>query len=219
MENKQRAVIFANGETGDINRLNAFLRAGDVLIAADGGLRHLQQLGRQPFALIGDLDSVSAEDVAAAQRGGARILRHPPAKDETDLELALNFALEAGFTCIRLAGMLGGRVDHLLGNLFLLAQPVLAGLDVRIEEGNQEIFLIRAHGQIDGHAGERVSLLALQGAAHGVTTTGLQYPLRGETLWAYRARGISNVMSAARAEVHLQQGQILCIHYREVTFK
>lgn len=215
----KRAVIFANGETGDLERLRAFLRPDDTLIAADGGLRHLQRLGLAPVALVGDLDSVSVEDAAEAQRQGAQILRHPPAKDNTDLELALQFALDEGFTCIRLAGMLGGRVDHLLGNLFLLALPALEGLDVRIEEGSQEIFVIRAQGFIDGRAGERVSLLALHGAAHGVTTAGLEYPLRGETLWPYGSRGISNVMNAARAEVRVEQGQILCIHYRDVTFK
>lgn len=217
--NAKRAVIFANGEIDDLERLRVQLRPEDTYIAADGGLRHLKRLALTPYALIGDLDSVTAEEVTEAQRQGTRIVRHPPAKDDTDLDLAVKFALDEGFTCIRLAGMLGGRVDHLLGNLFLLAQPALEGLDVRIEEGSQEIFLIRGQGFIDGRAGERVSLLALHGAADGVTTFGLEYPLSGEMLLPYRARGISNVMTAARAAVRVEQGQILCIHYRDVTFK
>jgi len=216
---KPRAVIFANGDLENPQLLSTSLLPEDVLIAADGGLRHLISLGLTPAVLIGDLDSVTPEGLAMAEQQGTRILRYPPAKDFTDLELAIQFAVAEGYTTIRLAGMLGGRVDHLLGNLAVLAQPQLVGLDVRIEEGSQEIFVIHETAEIEGRAGERVSLLALHGAARGVTTQGLEYPLNGETLWPHQARGISNVMSAARASVRVADGTVLCIHFRDITFR
>ena len=59
-----------------------------TVIAADGGLDRAAALGLDVDVVIGDLDSVSAEALAAAEAAGARIVRHPEAKDATDLELA-----------------------------------------------------------------------------------------------------------------------------------
>lgn len=81
----------------------------------------------------------------------------------------------------------------------------------------EEVFLIRpASGQclIEGNRGDRVSLLPLGGPAAGVQTTGLNYPLRGETLYPERTRGISNEMVDHEAGVRLQSGVLICIHTR-----
>ncbi|MCX8026222.1 MAG: thiamine diphosphokinase, partial [Thermanaerothrix sp.] len=97
----QRAVIFANGELADGEAVRSWLRPTDYLIAADGGLRHVQALGLQPHLVIGDLDSLSAEQVTALQTAGVQIERHPAEKDETDLELAIQYALRQGFKQMR----------------------------------------------------------------------------------------------------------------------
>ena len=210
--NANRAVIFVNGVLEDPLRAASLLRAEDWLVAVDGGLRHLQALERAPQVLIGDLDSVDADGIAWVEAHGGRVLRYPPEKDDTDLELALLLARTEGYTTIRLIGALGGRVDHLLGNLGLLAQPALAGLDVRIVQPGTEIFLVRERAEIQGRAGDLVSLLPLFGVASGVRTEGLQYPLRGESLLPYRTRGVSNVMQGERAAVSLEAGMLLCVH-------
>ena len=207
-----RAVIFVNGVLEDPQRAAGLLRADDWLVAVDGGLRHLQALGRTPHVLIGDLDSVDAEGIAWVEASGGRVLRYPPEKNDTDLELALVLARTEGYTTIRLIGALGGRVDHLLGNLGLLAQPALENLDVRIMDPGIEIFLIRERAEIEGRAGDLVSLLPLFGIASGVRTVGLQYPLQAESLLPYRTRGISNVMLGERAAVSLEAGLLLCVH-------
>jgi len=69
---------------------------------------------------------------------------------------------------------------------------------------------LRLHGRV----GDRVSLLPLSQEARGVRTTGLRYALHGETLQAYRSRGISNEMIAPVAEVALDSGLLVCIHSR-----
>ena len=94
-----RAVIFANGALDDPAAAAALLRADDWLIAADGGLRHLRAIDHAPHVLIGDLDSVSAEEVAWAEAQGTRVLRYPPEKDDTDLELALGEVCETLDQC------------------------------------------------------------------------------------------------------------------------
>ncbi len=208
------ALVFAGGEIESIPAARSVAQQPGFRIAADGGLRHALALGLMPDVLVGDLDSVSPADLSAARAAGVRILKYPVEKDDTDLELALKLALNEGYSRVRLLGTLGGRVDHFLGNLFLLSRPDLAGLDVRIDEGGQEIFLIVRETMIEGHPGDLVSLLPLFGDAQGVETEDLYYPLRGETLYPYHTRGVSNVMLGARARIRLSGGRLLCVHIR-----
>ncbi len=215
---RQRAVIFANGELPDSAAASKLVQPGDFLVAADGGARRMSALGlRLPDLLIGDLDSLTEEHVLALRAGGTTVMQFPAEKDETDLELALLETARRGYGQILVVAALGGRLDQTLANIFLLALPELVGLDVRLHDGREEVSLIRAVGRIEGRAGETVSLLPLWGPAEGVRTTGLRYPLRGETLLPEHSRGISNEMLAEEAEVRLEKGLLLCIHSLEKT--
>lgn len=214
--NQGIAWIFANGRRIHLEAVRAMIAPDDTTIAADGGLRFLRRLGLPPHLLIGDLDSVLPDELEAAQAAGAEIRRFPVHKDETDLELAIEAAVERGFEHLRIVGALGGRLDMTLGNLFLLMLPSLAERDARLEDGYEEVFLVRPGrpARIDGAVGERVSLLPLGGPAGGIYTGDLFYPLRGETLLPERTRGISNVMTGTQARVWLQSGLLVCIHSR-----
>ncbi|MBN1370978.1 MAG: thiamine diphosphokinase [Anaerolineaceae bacterium] len=209
---KQKAVIFANGELSDLAAARALIEPGDFLVAADGGARRMAALGLTPALVVGDLDSLTADEVLALREAGIEILQFPAEKDETDLELALLEAVRRGYGQIFIAAALGGRLDQTLANVFLLALPELAGVDARLHDGREEAFLIRGVGEVTGQAGEFVSLLPLFGPAEGIHTTGLRYPLRGETLLPERSRGISNEMLGELAEVSLEKGVLLCIH-------
>ncbi len=208
------AWIFANGELKKPTLLGLMIQPGDLLVAADGGLAHLLALGLKPHILIGDLDSVDPTSLQAMQAAGVDVRRHPVHKNETDLELALELALRNGRRRVRIVAATGGRLDHTLGNLYLLAAPHLAAVDIRLESGDEEIFLIRERGEISGAAGDLVSLLPLTPAVEGVLTSGLQYPLIKETLFAHHTRGISNVMEGVRATVTIDGGILICIHIR-----
>jgi thiamine pyrophosphokinase len=140
------------------------------------------------------------------------VRRYPPEKDETDLELAIEAALEQGAASIQIVAALGDRLDHTLGNIYLLTQPRLASLDVRLMDGEQEVFLIRNETTLSGQPGQIVSLIPLMGPVPGVTTGQLAYPLRHETLYPDKTRGISNVMTAETATVSIDDGILLCIH-------
>jgi len=209
-----RAVIFANGELRSPAAARRMLDPQDLMIAADGGLEHMLRMAVLPHLLIGDLDSVDTSQLPHLEASGTEIRRYPPEKDETDLELAVQAAVQLGCGELLILGGLGGRLDHTLGNLALLAQPALAGVSARLEDGIEEAFLIRSQAGIDGAAGDVISLIPFQGEAIGVSTSGLKYPLNAETLHAHHTRGISNVMLAASAEVRLESGLLLCIHTR-----
>jgi thiamine pyrophosphokinase len=215
MDDCRRAVIFANGELLDIRAAQELLRPGDLLIAADGGARHAMALGLVPRLLVGDLDSLTPGEVAALEAAGTQVCRYPAEKDETDLELALILALDLDCGEILVVGGLGGRMDQALGNLYLLLQHRLCERAARLDDGQVEAFWIRGAARIQGRPGDTVSLLPLMGAAEGVETEGLRYPLHGETLIPERTRGISNEMLGTEARVIVTRGMLACLHERK----
>ncbi len=213
MSTIERAVLFANGEAPNLTTLK--LQAQDFLVAIDGGLHHLQGLGLSPQLLIGDMDSLSAQEVEACKQAGAEVLRFPPAKNKTDLELALDEVLQRGYREIVIAFALGGRLDQTLANLALLAKPDFDNCVVRIDDGLTEVALLRQTITLDCQPGDTVSLLAWGGEAGGVVTHGLEYALEGETLLPWQTRGISNRCTGERFSVSLEQGALLLIHTRQ----
>src|SRR5690606_5615118 len=172
-----------------------------LIIAADGGARVAAHFGLSIDAVIGDMDSLSEAEIATLA-AEAEILRYPEAKNETDLELALTYAVEHGAHWIRILGGVGDRLDQTLSNVYLMALPILQGCDVRMVAGKQETWLIGAGThEIEGAAGDTVSLIPLTGTVRGVQTDGLHYPLRDEDLLFGPARGVSNVMNGEHASV------------------
>jgi thiamine pyrophosphokinase len=192
----------------------------DYVIAADSGGRHALDWGWPVHLLIGDLDSLDPAGVQALQAQGASIILAPVAKDETDLELALAQALAGEAEEIIICAALGGRLDHLLANVLVLAWPDLAGRDVRIVDGPIIARCLRGLGDgalgllaLEGKPGDLLSLLPL-GDAAGITTSGLLYPLRDETLYLGQGRGVSNCLTGAAARVTLRDGLLLVVHTR-----
>lgn len=210
----KRAILFANGSLADPDAVRRFIVPGDILLAADGGTRHALSLGLVPSLIIGDLDSLAADDRQKAEAAGARLLEYPADKNETDLELALAHALREGFRKIIVVGAAGGRLDQTLANLALLTDPRLSTLDVRLDDGVEEAFFIRSRGQVTGAAGDAVSLLPWGGPVAGVVTRGLRWPLRGETLLPDRTRGVSNELLGRTASVSIESGLLLVVHRR-----
>ena len=210
------ALIFANGEVYDgafIRRALANANAETLSIAADGGARVAAALGVIPHVVIGDMDSIAPDELAALEAAGADVRRYPAEKDETDLELALLYAAGRGAARITVIGALGGRLDQTISNLYLLALPVLAGCDVRLLAGRQEAWLLGPGDHtIEGAPGDTISLIPMNGSAQGIHTEGLHYPLRGEDLVFGPARGVSNVMTRAQARLTLASGCLLVIH-------
>jgi len=163
-------MIFANGDLQNPGKIKQLASRAEKIIAADGGLVHIQALGLTPDLLIGDLDSVTPGQIRWAEEQGAEVRRFSPDKNETDLELALMAAAETVVSQILIVAALGGRLDQTLSNIFLLNLPVLANLDVRIDDGQQEVILVRESIDLTGQEGELVSLLPLSPIVRGITT-------------------------------------------------
>jgi thiamine pyrophosphokinase len=211
----KRAIVLTNGRIDDPDIIRSRLKewVGADVIAADGGSLHAETLGLHLHAVIGDLDSLSEGGQAALSKQDIQIQRSPPEKDETDLELALLYAVSHGAKEIVVLGAFGGRLDMSIANLLLMTHPQLAGVHIEIWNGTQTAWIIHPPGaEIRGHPGDTLSLIPLEGEAIGVTTQNLAYPLSDERLPAGPSRGLSNVLTEARADIRLQEGILLAVH-------
>jgi thiamine pyrophosphokinase len=180
------------------------LPAGARVIAADGGVELARELGLQIDLAVGDLDS-APDDLEM------EVERHPADKDASDLELALREALRSEREQILVLGGTGGRIDHLLGGLLLLAAEQFSGVRVDAQLGPAAVHVLRGERLLTGEPGEVISLFAVHGPAVGVVTEGLRYPLRGELLEPGSTRGLSNVFVAREARIALEGGVLLAV--------
>jgi len=210
------AIIITNGVLEDISAWREEIARADLVVAADGGARNARALGVVPHVLVGDADSLDAETAGWLAEQATRIVRHPADKDETDLELALLHAVDAGATDIAILGAWGGRPDQAMANLHLLAHPRLAGRRVRLQGAGYELLLLRGGEAVALAAtpGDTLSLLPLGGDARGVRTAGLRWALAGDTLRFGPARGVSNRATAPEVRVRLEEGMLLVVHLR-----
>ncbi len=185
---------------------------GNLVLAADGGANLCLAWGWPVDAVVGDMDSVDDSVRQHLEAQGTPFVVSPVEKDETDLELALRLALARGASELIIAGALGARIDHTLGNLALLALPALAALPTRIVDGGQTLWLVRGHLIVPGQPGDTLSLLPFGGDAHGVSVSGVHWPLHQTALSLGPSLGISNRMTASQAEVSVQRGLLLVVH-------
>lgn len=218
------ALIVADGDiTSQSLSHSRRLAAGDdrrpLVVAADGGALKAELLGVLPDVVVGDLDSLSPASVDRLREMGVEVQQHAREKDASDTELAVLEALNRGARRLAIVGGLGGlRLEHSLANILLLTLPELDGCDAVLVDGASALRVIGANGadrlELEGRAGDLVSLLPLSEQVTGVRTTGLRYVLHDEPLIQGRSRGLSNVMDQVRATIATRAGRLAVTHTR-----
>ncbi len=200
------ALVLAAGTMPLPRLIPPLLQGVDVVIAADGGLELARTLKLKPDLVVGDMDSVSESTLAAFPHVPRQT--HAADKDELDLELAIDAALQRGATRIRVLGAFGSRLDQSLAALFIAARHAERGADLRGNPGRGvpmapiPMSLHGAHHEahvvLPGHdlslelpAGTTVSLLALSEGAV-LSSTGLAFPLTATSLPFGAGLGLSN---------------------------
>jgi len=210
-----RIIIFANGELPNLNQARTLLRIDDYILCADGGTRHALALGIKPNLIIGDMDSTEKNQLQELQQAGVEIELFPRDKNETDLELAINKAIELNPNEIIIIAALGGRLDQTLANIALLSNLQHATRNIRLDDGVEEIFFCRDQVQVEGRSGDIVSLIPWGSPVHGIQTYGLKWSLGNESLYPEKTRGISNEMISNVASIKTQSGLLLIVHTRQ----
>ena len=195
-------VIFCAGEFA---ALAEPIAPDSLVIAADGGLQHLQKLGIRPDVILGDFDSLGYVPQGA--------LVYPVEKDDTDCMLAIKKGLALDFhRFVIYGGMDGKRTDHTVANfqaLHYLAERGAQGFLVGCRENATVIRndRITFSSEQTGY----LSVFCLGGDATGVQIRGLQYPLENGTLSAGFPLGVSNHFVGQEAMVSVENGALLLI--------
>jgi thiamine pyrophosphokinase len=203
-------IIIANGE---ISHTVINTPPDAIVIAVDGGALNCLKLGIFPNVVIGDFDSLSQDDILKLEKSGAEMIRYPVNKDETDLELALDYAVNTGVTKLTLFGLLGGRWDMSFANILLLSSSKYKGIHFHIINGCDEMFILRGGETIElnGLVGDIVSVIPLTSQTTGVTYSGLEWPLVRASLEFGSPRGVSNRLTSEIARIEMETGILLIV--------
>lgn len=205
------ALLLASAPETEYSYIRRLAEQADLLVCADGGLRHAHACGLRPDLVIGDFDSGEIPD-------GCEVIRYKPEKDNSDLMCCVKEAIRRGADEIGIACASGGRIDHFLANLLLLEY-----LD---RQGVQAVFYdscnrVRFHpGGIQSYAADTeysyVGLIPLDAVLNGVTLRGLKYPLTNATLDRAAVISISNEASEEHYTIEIEEGRALVIESRDL---
>lgn len=198
------------------------LPEGAVLIAVDGALPRMDELGLVPDCMVGDYDSLPASlafrTEAFEKDHPDSFVRLPVEKDDTDTHFAARYCLERGCRDIRIYGALGGRLDHTIANLQTLLFLKRAGAGARLLSKDQEVFILEEESLTWTEEEDCIfAAFAMEGACEGVTIEGMQYTLTQGTLTDTWPVGCSNHIRKGReVTVKAGRGPLLCILTRGV---
>ena len=215
---KKVLFVVAGGQIKDLpffqSKLSELNPSG--IICADSGASHVRAIGVIPQVIIGDMDSLTPEMLDYFRERGSKIIIYPETKDETDTQLALEYAVGMAPDEIYLFGAIGTRIDHTIANVSLLVSGVKKGIHIKLIDEWCEAFIVSRENVIEGEIGQTVSLLPLSDVVKGITLDGFEFPLKNGVMEMGTPYGISNRLTAARGVISVSAGYLLVIRYFNV---
>ncbi|MBR2868722.1 MAG: thiamine diphosphokinase [Clostridia bacterium] len=192
---------------GECDSLPIEKKCGDIVIAADGGLKHLEKFGVTPDIIIGDFDSLGLIPE------GDRVIRLKPEKDVTDMFAAVEVGMEYGCDSFEIFGSMGGRIDHSLANIQLavsLAEKRMA----HVLRGNGFNVVAVKNGGIPFFSDMKgyVSVFSHSDVCKGVRIKGLKYELENAELTNNFALGVSNEFIGKDSSISVENGTLVIVY-------
>jgi thiamine pyrophosphokinase len=204
---RSHPVLVANGPIDWTEASAAVAAAAKPLLAADGGANHLGRIGLRPDAVIGDLDSISP---GIRNFIGEGRMIHRPDQDRTDLDKALGYAFdELGLERLTVLGATGGRLDHAVGNLGLLAKRALGDRLVFVA-ADHRVMAITGELALDAEPGETWSFFTFDPAVR-VTLEGLKWPVSDAALDLAGRPSISNEAASDEVRIRSTGGAVVVV--------
>jgi thiamine pyrophosphokinase len=202
-KDEKHFAIVANGELGNAQAMLQLIQRHTHIIAADGGMNHLDRLHVKPELIIGDLDSIDKKLLEKYKDVPQKIFPHD--KDASDLELAIDTAFEMGAKKITLYGALHGRSDHNFANLLLLQKKPGS---IFIETENELLTAISDQYELLCKKGQTISFFSLGDTVDGVTTQGLKWELDSKTI-DHKFYSLSNIALSDKISFKIRSGVLL----------
>lgn len=213
------AWVFSGGDFNAGDFQASVVAEGDIVVGVDHGIEHCLLAGLVPTVLMGDFDSIDEASLNDARLVGVQKIGYPARKNQSDLQLALEWLNTKSVDCVTLLGVSGGRSDHHLFNWLLPLQQqwnfsiefIDASVHAHVVESTRPL-------KVSVLPGQTISILPLPEAT-GVSTHGLEYPLTQAHLTAGSTLGLSNVAAADDIGVSLLSGRLLVFRVKSVDTK
>jgi len=171
MDKFSETVILANGSFPQHEIPLDCLRSAKRIICCDGAAQSLIRYGLEPFAIVGDCDSLTPE---ISEKYSDRIFRSSE-QDTNDLTKSVKWCSENGFNDLEILGATGKREDHTIGNISLLADYA-ASADVKMLTDTGILFPVTESSKFGCFKGQQVSIFSINNETE-ITSVGLKYPL------------------------------------------
>lgn len=199
-------ILILNGDTPSKITFKKFYRKGDYVICADGGANSAAALGITPNIILGDLDSVTKSNLSFFKKKGVEI-RRITEQETTDFEKALLYIIECNLNNVIVFGAVSSRPDHTLNN-FSVMKRYYKSIDIKIVDKDFEIFYLKNKINLKYQKGKVVSFMSMPRAS-GITTKGLKYKLKNDSLEFGVREGTLNISSAENISIEKKKGDLL----------
>ncbi|MBM7624140.1 thiamine diphosphokinase [Sporohalobacter salinus] len=208
----KRAILFVNGELRGKDRFyQNYITKDDFIVCADGGAEYTYQLGIEPDLILGDLDSISSKVFEYYRNQNIDWQQYPAKKDKTDTQLILEKLIDRGYKQIIIFAALGKRLDHSLGNIYLLEGLYQSDVTIKLVSPKEIMEVIKDNKLVKNQVNQTISLLPLTEKVTNVYLSGFKYELNGTTFHRGTTLGLSNVICNARASIKFDNGAFLII--------
>ena len=206
-----KSLVVTNGIIHSLEHLHQLCLKHQHIICADGAVRYLRKIDVFPTVVVGDLDSIISEDLHWIHTKDIPVIQYDTRKDFTDTEIAIRYALEKGSDSVTMIGSFGSRIDHSLGNFYLLKLIMDKGCEGLIDEAETEVRLISSRMTMSWIKGETVSFIPISEIVKGVTLKGFEYTVTRESIRMGSSRCLSNVVAEDFQEIEVEQGLLAAV--------
>jgi thiamine pyrophosphokinase len=211
--------LLAGGPSEHVPDLNEYTNEFSVWVGVDRGVFYLLEKGIKPFMAFGDFDSVSREEMEEIKKQVEHLNRFKPEKDETDMELALNWALEQNPEEIRIFGASGGRLDHFFANVQLLIKPVIANNKTNVYLIDQQnIIFVKSAGHyhiLKNSLKKYISFIPVTQNVKNITLKGFKYPLNNRNISLGSTLCISNELVGDVGTFSFSEGILIVVRSQD----
>ncbi len=207
-----KCCIFVNGNMKTQDFYKRQILEYELVISADGASNRLFEMKIIPDFIVGDLDSIKEKTLEFYKKQETTFIKFPSKKNKTDTEIAIDLAKEKGYIEITLFGFMGSRLDHMLGNIFMMYYADNKGLKLTLMDEDNVAYIINpGRFIIQGEKGRTVSFINFGIEARKISLEGFVYPLSNYDLELGSTRCISNILDSDEAVIELNEGKLIAI--------
>lgn len=206
-----KALIVLNGKIKDLNKLKRLGKESDFILCADGGTNYCAKASLIPDMVMGDLDSIFDDTLEQIKKHNIPIKKFPAKKDKTDAELSIDYLIKEGFKDVTLVGATGNRIDHTLANLLLLTKLNKKGINSRIVDHNNTIYIVDKELTLTKEEDTFLSIVPITSSGIIITLRGFEYELEKVGIDLGSTFGISNRIVGEKGYIQVHEGQCLVI--------